>query len=79
MPSYEVHVFCDMCSGVHPTGITVELAHGPLQPSSIADASRGNELPVSVASLSDRIFQCPKMGRSFRQRDHDQILLVLIA
>ncbi len=79
MANYSVYYFCNECSEVHPTGITLlALNDGPPVKASIGDTYAGKEPPASVAALMDNRFICPNTQRFTSQKDNDQVFLVTI-
>lgn len=76
MAMYYVCAVCNACGDLHKTGITVNLAEGPVNKQSVADAFRGKDPPANVAALKDMRVHCPKLGRHYAQRDDKKIFLV---
>jgi len=78
MAKYAVYVFCNECSDVHPMRISIHLNDGPPDKKSIGDTYKGRDLPPHIATLRNNILSCPKTGKTFTQKDNDQIFLVPI-
>lgn len=76
MASYDVHVFCDECSGVHPMGVRIQLNDGPADKQSVGDTYRGKSVPTTVANFIHNYVTCQKTGKLFVQQDNNQIFLV---
>ena len=76
MAKYSVHAFCDECGGVHPTGIALSLDDGPADKSSIGDAYAGQDLPTSLATVTENRFPCPETKQLTSQKDNQQVFLV---
>jgi hypothetical protein len=76
MARYEVFVFCNECSDVHPMAIRLTLDDGPAADQSIGDTYAGKEMPPNVATLERLQFQCPNTSSWFEQKDNKQIFLV---
>jgi len=76
MADYDVYVFCDECSEVHPMGIRIGLDDGPPAKESIGNLYAGKELPENIANLKNNYITCPNTGRKFTQRNNEQIFLV---
>jgi hypothetical protein len=79
MAKYSIHVFCNECTDVHPTGIVINLDDGPVNKASIGDTYAGKELPIEVATLKNNTFTCPNTSKPFSQSDNDQVFLVPIS
>ena len=76
MADYDVYVFCNECSDVHPMGIRIGLDEGPVNRESIGNVYAGKELPENIANLLSNYIQCPKTGKMFIQKDNNQVFLV---
>jgi len=74
---YDVYVFCNECGKVHPMGIKIGLDLGPVDKQSVGDTYRGKELPPEVANLIKNWTRCSETGKMFRQKDNNQVFLVL--
>ena len=75
---FSVFASCHKCAGVHETGISITMEHGPVDKQSIGDFYNGKSFPKSLASLSSTILTCHLTGRQFIQKDTRQIFLVPI-
>ena len=75
---FSVFASCHKCAGVHETGISITMEHGPVDKQSIGDFYNGKSFPKSLASLSSTILTCHLTGRQFIQKDTKQIFLVPI-
>ena len=78
MARYEVYVFCNSCSDVHPMDIRLSLNDGPAEKDSIHNTYAGKALPPSVVTLRNNTTFCPNTGMPFVQEDNNQIFLVAI-
>ena len=78
MANYDVYVFCNECSDVHPMGIIVPLDDGPVKKESIGDLYAGKALPPVIANLTNNKTECPNTGHLFTQKNNDQVFLVPI-
>ena len=76
MAMYYVCAVCNACGDLHTTGITINLAGGPVSKQSVAEAFPGKDPPANVAALKDTRVHCPKLGRHYAQRDDKKIFLV---
>jgi hypothetical protein len=75
---YSILATCNKCAGVHETGISITMEHGPVDKQSIGDFYTGKSLPKNLASLSSTNLACHLTGRQFIQKDTKQIFLVRI-
>jgi hypothetical protein len=75
---FNVFASCHKCAGVHETGISITMEHGPVDKQSIGDFYNGKSFPKSLASLSSTTLTCHLTGRQFIQKDTKQIFLVPI-
>jgi len=78
MAQYGIYVFCNDCGDTHPMGIGMELDNGPAEKASIGDIYKGKPVPQDVVKIFNNYIQCPKTGKMFIQKDHDQIFLVRV-
>ena len=78
MANYDVYVFCNECSKVHPMNIHVALDDGPVEKGSIGDLYAGKALPPAIANLINNETKCPNTGHLFTQKDNSQVFLVPI-
>ena len=77
LATYEVHVFCDQCSQLHPMNTAITLDDGPIDDmGSIGDTYAGRELPSEVATAMKNRFSCPATGRWCLQRNKFCVFLV---
>ena len=76
MQDYEIYVFCNECSEVHPMSIKISLKDGPTKKQSINDVYEGEELPENIANLLNNKVRCPKTGKMFVQKDNHQVFIV---
>ena len=78
MANYDVYVFCNECSDVHPMGVRIALDDGPVEKESIGDLYAGQELPLAITNLVNNKTKCPNTGNLFTQKDNNQVFLVPI-
>lgn len=76
MPQYDIYVFCNECSNVHPMRIRIARDDGPVEKTSIGDLFKGKELPQDIVNMKNNMTICPNTGNAFIQEDNDQVFLV---
>ena len=76
MAMYNVCAVCNACGDLHKTGITINLAEGPVNKQSIGEAYSNKDPPLQVAALKSVRVHCPKTGRHYAQRDDNKVFLV---
>jgi hypothetical protein len=76
MATYSVHFFCDECSEVHPLGISISLADGPVDRASIGDTYAGKEIDPMLVNMTNNSTICPNTRKMTSQKDNDQVFLV---
>jgi hypothetical protein len=79
MAKYDVYVFCNECSDVHPLGIRIDLEDGPTKKESIGDLFAGKELPADIVTLINNKTVCPNTNKLFTQTDNKQVFIVPIS
>jgi hypothetical protein len=75
MPQYDIYVFCDECGSVHPMGLGIHLAMGPLDEQSIDEVWDRISLPPQIQAIKDHKTLCLKTGKWFVQKDLKEIFL----
>ena len=73
---YSIVVACNKCGGLHETGISVTIEHGPVTKQSVGALYEGKSLPKSLADLTNTSITCSKTGRQSTQKNLHQIFLV---
>jgi hypothetical protein len=76
MPRYDIYVFCEQCQSEHPMGMVFRIEDGPVTKQSLSAVYEGKPLPPQVIAIEAHKTLCPKTGKSFTQKDHEQIFLV---
>jgi hypothetical protein len=76
MADYDVYVFCNECNGVHSAELRIELQYGPVDKQSVSDLYSGGEPPAVIEMLKNSYYQCSKTGKTFFQKDQNQVFLV---
>lgn len=79
MAQYSVYIFCDECSQPHPGMISVHLDNPNLDKATIGDVYAGRDLPPEIVMMQNNYYTCPNTGRTFTQKDNDQVFLVTAA
>jgi hypothetical protein len=78
LSQYRVFAFCDDCAEVHLVD-TITLSLNGASPAvfiSAGDASLQKDVAPVVAQLKHRDYQCPKRGKTFRQKNSRCIFLL---
>jgi hypothetical protein len=75
MSRYMIHVFCDECSATHSMGVSIVLAEGPPEKTSIGVVYAGKPLPASLGIMLRNAVKCPKTGKIFQQTDNSKIYI----
>lgn len=75
MSRYMIHVFCDDCSSTHSMGVSIVLADGPPEKTSIGVVYAGKTLPASLGIMLRNAVKCPKTGKIFQQTDNSKIYI----
>jgi hypothetical protein len=57
-------------------GMVFRIEDGPVVKQSLGAAYQGKPLPPQIMAIEAHKTLCPKTGKSFNQKDHDQIFLV---
>jgi hypothetical protein len=70
-----IFVSCNKCAGIHDTGISLVMQHGPVRKQSLADLYK-RKVPRPLKKLSRTIVTCPWTGRQSLQTDNRRIFLV---
>ena len=76
MADYDVYVFCNECNDVHSAELRIELQYGPVDKQSVSDVYSGGEPPAVIKMLKNSYYQCSKTGKTFFQKDQNQVFLV---
>jgi len=75
MSRYMIYVFCEDCSATHSMGVSLVLADGPPEKTSIGTVYAGKPLPSSLGIMLRNAVKCPKTGKIFQQTDNNKIFI----
>jgi hypothetical protein len=75
MSRYMIHVYCDDCSDTHSMGVSLVLADGPPEKTSISTVYAGRAVPPNLGIMLRNAVKCPKTGRIFQQTDNNKIYI----
>ena len=75
MSRYMIHVYCDDCANTHSSGVSIVLAEGPPEKTSIGTLYAGRNVPANLNIMLRNAVKCPKTGRIFQQTDNNKIYI----
>ncbi len=75
MSRFMIHVYCEDCSTTHSMGVSVVLADGPPEKTSIGAVYAGKLVPASLSIMLRNAVKCPKTGKIFQQTDNSKIFI----
>jgi hypothetical protein len=75
MSRYMIYVYCDDCSATHSMGVSLVLADGPSDKTSIGTVFAGRPVPANLGIMLRNAVKCPKTGKIFQQTDNNKIYI----